>query len=167
MQDGTPSALFPSVGLLILRLGIGGFMVAHGVGKLNLLIAGEFDALGDPVGIGGAATLVSLVFAEFLCALLVTVGLVTRVAAIPLVIAMGVAGFVAHAGDPWTAGGAATQFFAGEVEFPMSRQPALMFMATFLALGFLGPGRLSIDALIWPRLAAAGDNQERIPHGNG
>lgn len=142
-----------STGLAILRLGIGGYMLTHGWGKLQMLIAGEFDAVGDPIGIGGGATLGLLVFAEFGCALLVIVGLLTRLAAVPLVIAMAVAALVAHAGDPWTADQAAQLFMAGETDFPASRQPAMMFLLVFLALVFTGPGRFAIDALIHRRRA--------------
>ena len=146
-----PQPILTSLGLLILRLGIAGFMLSHGVGKLQMLLAGEADMLGDPVGIGSLPTLLLLAFAEFVCAGLVLLGLVTRLAAIPLVIAMGVAGLVAHAGDPWTADTAAQLFFAGETDFPASKQPALMFMIVFLALVFTGPGRFSLDALIFAR----------------
>ena len=146
-----PQPILTSLGLLILRLGIAGFMLSHGVGKLRMLFAGEAETLGDPVGIGSLPTLLLLIFAEFLCAGLVLLGLVTRLAAIPLVIAMGVAGFVAHAGDPFTADAAAQLFFAGDADFPASRQPALTFMIVFLALVFTGPGRFSLDALLFTR----------------
>ena len=145
-----PQPILTSLGLLILRLGIAGYMLTHGLAKLQMLFAGE--TLGDPVGIGSLPTLLLLVFAEFICAGLVLVGLVTRLAAIPLVIAMAVAGLIAHAGDPWTAGGAVELFFASEdPAFPASKQPALMFMTVFLALVFTGPGRFSLDALILAR----------------
>lgn len=140
-----------SIGLLILRLGIGGYMLTHGWGKLQLLIAGEVDAVGDPIGIGGGPTLALLVLAEFVCALLVVMGLVTRLAAVPLVIAMGVAVMVAHSNDPWTMDQAVKLFMAGETDFPASKQPAMMFLIPFLALIFTGAGRLSIDGVLCGR----------------
>jgi putative oxidoreductase len=137
-----------SVGLLILRLGIGGYMVGHGAGKLRMLFAGTYEGMGAAVGLDDELTLGLLVFAEFFCALLVVIGLGTRFAAVPIVIAMAVAALVAHASDPWIADEAARQFFAREVDFPASRQPALMFMTVFMALIFTGAGRFSIAALI-------------------
>ena len=135
--------LASSVGLLILRLGIGGYMLSHGWGKLLMVLAGGFDKFGDPIGLGSAASLVLVTAAEFLCALLVMIGLGTRLAALPVVFAMAVAAFVVHGGDPWSSEQAA---MAGSLK---SKEPALMYLAAFLALAFTGPGWLSLDGLIW------------------
>jgi putative oxidoreductase len=140
--------LTSSIGLLILRLGMGGLMLTHGWSKLQMALAGDFDKFGDPIGLGSAASLVLVVFAEFVCAILVMVGLATRFAAVPVVVAMGVAAFVAHGSDPWTMEEAARRFMAGEAEFWGSKQPALMYLAPFLAIVFTGAGRFSIDGLI-------------------
>lgn len=137
-----------SAGLLILRLGIGGYMLTHGWGKLQMLLAGEFDKFADPIGVGNTLSLILIVLAEFLCALLVVAGLLTRAAAVPLVIAMAVAAFLVHGSDPWTASAAAKLFFAGESTFPRSKEPALMYLVVFLALFFTGGGRFSLDAII-------------------
>lgn len=142
----TRQTLATSAGLLILRLGVAGFMLGHGWGKVQMLRGGQVEMIGDPIGIGSMATLVLLIFAEFVCAALVLVGLLTRLAAGPLVIAMAVAAFVAHGDDPWTMDTAYAQVFAGERDLPMSKQPALMFLVPFLALVFTGPGRFSLDA---------------------
>jgi putative oxidoreductase len=128
-----------SIGLLILRLGFGGYMISHGWRKLQMLLAGDFDKFGDPIGLGSAASLVLIVMAEVVCAVLVTIGLATRLAALPTAIAMGVAAFVVHANDPWTLGAGA------------SKEPALLFLTAFLTLFFTGAGKFSLDALIGPR----------------
>lgn len=140
-----------SIGLLILRLGIGGFMLSHGWGKLQMVLAGDFDKFGDPIGLGSGLSLVLVVTAEFFGALLVMLGLATRFAAVPPVIAMAVAAFVAHASDPWTMGEGARLFLAGESKSWASKEPALLFLIPFLALIFTGAGKLSLDGLIWPR----------------
>ena len=144
--------MLTSAGLLILRLGIGGYMVAHGWGKVGMLRAGAYEQFGDPIGLGPQLSLVLVVFAEFACALLVMLGLATRLAALPLVFAMGVAAFVAHAADPWTAGAGFERFMAGETQMPLSKEPAMMFFVVFLALVFTGPGRFSLDSLLWQRV---------------
>jgi putative oxidoreductase len=130
--------LATSIGLLILRLGVGGYMLTHGWGKLQMLMNGA--AFGDPIGLGGRTSLLLATGAEFFCALLVVLGLATRVAAAPVVFTMGVAAFVVHANDPWTMTGTGG-----------SKEPALLFLFPFLALIFTGPGRFSLDALLWPR----------------
>jgi putative oxidoreductase len=83
-------------------------------------------------------------------------GAATRLAAIPPVIAMAVAAFVAHGSDPWTSQAAAEAFFAGTSKSWASKQPALMFLVGFLALVFTGAGQYSVDALVRRRRTAAG-----------
>ncbi len=144
-------SLSTSIGLLILRLGIGGYMVTHGIAKVQMMLAGDFDKFGDPIGLGRAASLVLITMAEFLCALLVMVGLATRLAAVPVVIGMAVAAFVAHGSNPWTMGEGARLFLSGEAKSWASKEPALLFLIPFLALIFTGPGGFSMDALVGSR----------------
>ncbi|HEX5757794.1 MAG TPA: DoxX family protein [Thermoanaerobaculia bacterium] len=140
--------LTTSIGLLILRLGVGGFLASHGWGKVQMTLAGDFAKFGDPIGLGAGPSLVLVTIAEFLCSLLVMLGLGTRFAAVPVVIAMGVAAFVAHGGDPWTMGKGAELFMSGASKSWASKEPALLFLIPFLALIFTGAGRFSVDALI-------------------
>lgn len=140
-----------SMGLLILRVGIGGYLLTHGYGKLQMLLHGEFDKLGDPIGLGSRLSLVLVVGAEFLCSLLVIVGLGTRFAAAPVVFSMGVAALVAHQHDPWSMETAANAFFAGTSKVWFSKEPAMLFLIPFLALIFTGAGGFSIDALLCGR----------------
>lgn len=137
-----------SLGLLILRIGIAGYMITHGWGKVQMILAGQHEMFGDPVGLGSQLSLWLVTFAEFVCAILVLAGLATRVAAVPVVIAMTVAAFVAHGNDPWTMQEAAMRFFSGASKSWASKQPALMFASVFLALVFTGAGRYSVDAWI-------------------
>ncbi|HSL17849.1 MAG TPA: DoxX family protein [Methylomirabilota bacterium] len=119
------------IGLLILRLGVGSFMlVAHGWGKLANF--GELTTtFPDPIGLGPTVSLVLAVFAEAVCALLVVLGLGTRFAAVPLLVTMLVAAFVVHADDPWS-----------KQEF------ALLYAIPFLTLIFTGGGRFALERLI-------------------
>lgn len=142
-------SLLASIGLLILRLAMGLYMITHGWSKLKLLTAGDFDSFADPIGLGSGASLVLIVFAEVACASLVAAGLLTRIAAVPVVIAMAVAALVVHAGDPWTMGGGAALYKAGDAESWASKEPALLFLSGYLTLVFTGPGRFSLDLLIW------------------
>ena len=135
-----------SIGLLILRLGAGGFMITHGWGKVQTVLEGTAEKVaqfGDPMGLGlpPMVNLSLAALAEFFCAILVAVGFATRLAAIPPAITMAVAAFLVHAADPWTMG-----------EGP-SKEPALLFLSAFLALFFTGPGQFSVDASLKRRRA--------------
>ena len=101
----------------------------HGFGKLMKVLGGNFQFL-DPLGIGPEASLILATLAEAVCAFLVLVGFWTRLAALILVINMGVAVFFHHlpAGDG----------FAG-IELP------LFYLAVFLVVFLLGPGKFAAD----------------------
>ena len=147
-----------AAGLLLLRVGIAGYLTPHGWSKLQRLLAGDFAFMGDPIGLGPTASLYLVVFAELVCPVLVVVGLATRLAALPVVFSMGVAAFVSHGADPWTMEEGARRFFAQEAQFWGSKQPALMFLVVFLALALTGAGRFSLDAVVarWWRRRRAG-----------
>ena len=116
------------LGLLFLRLAAGGLMVyAHGWGKLQRMLSGDMG-FADPIGIGQELSLVLAVFAEFVCGILVVLGLFTRAALIPLGITMLVAVFIVHADDPF-----------GKQEF------GLLYLVPYVTLFLTGPGKLSLD----------------------
>ena len=140
-----------SIGLLILRVGSGGFMITHGWGKLQMLLAGEFDKFADPIGLGKGMSLALMTFAEFFCALAVMFGFATRFAAAPVVIGMAVAAFVVHRNDPWTMGEGAKLFMKGASKSWAAKEPAILFLTSFLALIFTGAGKFSIDELLGRR----------------
>lgn len=117
--------------LFLLRLGAGSLMLTHGFPKLMRILDGNFS-FGDPIGIGPGASLILVIFAEFFCALFVMAGLWTRFALIPLIIAMSVAAFIAHAGDPFA-----------------DKELSLFFLISFLALLLSGPGKYSLDHLLY------------------
>ncbi|MBR9919415.1 MAG: DoxX family protein [Bacteroidetes bacterium] len=117
------------ISLLLLRLAFGGFMIlGHGWPKLMKFFSDGPIQFADPLGIGATASLALVVFAEFLCSMLVMLGIFTRLALIPLMITMLVAVFVAKAGQPFN-----------EIE------KALMFFIAFAALFISGPGWYSLD----------------------
>ncbi len=116
--------------ILLLRLTAGGFMLTHGVPKLQRLLAGDLQ-FGDPLGLSPEVSLVLAVFAEFLCSVLVILGLGTRLAAIPLMVTMAVAGFIAHGADPF-----------GRKEL------ALFYLVAFIVIFLLGGGKYSVDQII-------------------
>jgi putative oxidoreductase len=121
-----------NIALLILRLVVAGFMLTHGIPKLGRLFSGEEIQFGDPIGIGPEASLILTVFAEFLCSVLIGIGLGTRLAAIPLIITMAVAAFIAHGADPF-----------GRQEL------ALFYMVVYVVILLTGGGKFSLDYFLF------------------
>ncbi|MEJ2085042.1 MAG: DoxX family protein [Acidobacteriota bacterium] len=122
---------FRDLGLLMLRIGVGGLLLTlHGWGKLDRLLDGVAK-FPDPLGIGSGFSLGLVVLAEVACALAVVLGFATRIATLPIIIAMSVAFFVFHGGDPM-----------GEKEL------ALFYLLGAVALLLTGPGRFSMDEVL-------------------
>jgi putative oxidoreductase len=120
-----------SVGLLIMRIWIGSVMfLAHGWPKLAGW-AERSQTFADPLGVGSATSLAMTILAEVFCSILIILGLGTRLAAIPLAFAMGVAAFIVHGDDPW-----------------QKQEFALLFGFVYLMLILTGPGKYSLDHLI-------------------
>jgi putative oxidoreductase len=116
--------------LLVLRLWLGlTMLVNHGWGKA-MGFSSMADKFSDPLGVGPTASLTMAVFAEVVCAGLVALGLVTRFAALVLVILTGVAFFAVH---------------GGALSGPGSGELAFIYLAGFLAIFLAGPGRFSVD----------------------
>lgn len=130
VQRGTTNT---SLAALILRIGFGFLMIPyHGYVKLV-----EFnerkDNFMDLLGLGGSVSLGLAIFAEFFCSILLIFGLFTRLATIPLLTTMFVA-FYVHNWELFGQYELATAFFIG-----------------YLAILALGPGKFSLDYLIFKR----------------
>lgn len=137
---GTPiTDVIPSLGLLLSRLVFGSFLLlGHGWGKL-LSFSEQADKFPDPLGIGPQLSMASAIICEVICSALVVLGLVTRIAVLPVVFMMSVAAFMIHADAPLFMGGGA------------AKEPALIYLTGFAVLFFTGPGRFSVDWLIGKR----------------
>jgi len=125
------NALTIDLWLLFLRIFSGAFMITHGLPKFNKLISGDEIKFLDPFGLGDTFSLGLAVFAEFICAILLIIGLLTRPSSLMLVITMAVAAFMAHAEDPFA-----------------KKEMALLYLLIFCTTMFTGGGRFSVDYLI-------------------
>jgi len=122
-----------NIGIFVLRVVAGLSMaINHGYGKLTHFSTTSAQQSSNIYHLPGNVAAGLLVFAEFFCALLIVLGLVTRLAAFALVIAMGTAFFVAHKG----------QLFA------KGSEASALFLVIFFALLLVGPGKFSADKLI-------------------
>ncbi|HEX2683749.1 MAG TPA: DoxX family protein [Ferruginibacter sp.] len=116
--------------MLILRLGLGILMMNTGYYKL--VHFGEMaPKFMNFLGMGSTMSLALLVFAEFFCSLFLILGLFTRLAAIPLIIAMCVVVFKVNHGNAFGEG-----------------QTAALYLTGYLVLLLLGAGRVSVDSMI-------------------
>jgi putative oxidoreductase len=122
-------------GLLLLRASFGLYMAfGHGLGKITA--PEKWAGLGGTMeifGLGFAPTFWGFMaaFAEFVGALLVAAGLLTRPAALLLVLNMAVA---------------ATAHITGAIDG--SPEMALLYGLVFLSLVLVGPGKYSVDELV-------------------
>jgi len=115
--------------LLLWRLTFGGLMLLnHGWGKVERALSGS-GRFPDPLGLGSELSLWLTAFAEGVCALLIVLGLFTRLATVPLIFAMGVAAFVVHGDDPFK-----------------DKELALIYLVAFVSLLLTGPGSYALDA---------------------
>lgn len=131
-----------SLGILALRIGVGAsMMMGHGWGKLSSF--GTMSTkFADPFGLGPTVSLGLAVFAEFFCSLLVMTGTFTRLATVPLIVTMLTAFLIIHGADP----------------FPR-RELALMYLIPYVTLFITGPGRYSIDYLLWGGRRSSAESQ--------
>ena len=122
------------IGLLVTRLVFGLTMAfGHGLGKVSDL--GKFTegvasrGMFLPEVMGPLAAL-----SEFAGGILVAIGLLTRASALTLVTTMLVAAFYIHADDPFG-----------------KKEMAILYAAFFLGVLIAGPGRYSLDRVLWGR----------------
>jgi len=119
---------FADFGLLLLRFGPGFIMAkVHGWGKMTHFTEYSADFY-NWLGLGSTFSLGLVVFAELICAILIVLGLFTRLATIPLIIAMLVIIFDINAGK--------------EI---YDYESALLFMMIFVVLMITGAGKHSLD----------------------
>jgi putative oxidoreductase len=116
-------------GLFVLRVGMGLCMIyGHGWNKFMKLFGSDPIQFADPIGIGEVPSFVLVALAEFVAAAFVVMGLFTRYACIPLVIAMLVVVVIVNWGADF-----------GDKEM------ALVYLLGFFSILLMGPGDYSLD----------------------
>jgi len=115
--------------MLLHRLVFGILMMSHGYNKLIHFSEKKAEFM-NFLGMGSTVSLLLVVFAEFFCALFISIGLFTRLTVIPLIICMAVALFKAHGGDVFGDGSSAA-----------------LYLCAYVLLLLVGPGKISVDGL--------------------
>ncbi|WP_370896299.1 DoxX family protein [Chryseobacterium gossypii] len=132
------TTVFRDIILLIVRVFIGFSMLSHGFPKLLTLLEGEKIEFFDFLGLGPQISLILTVFAEFVCSILLILGLFTRVALGFLIFTMIIAGFVVHSADPFK-----------------TKELSLIYLSVYLLLMAFGAGKISVDRMIEKRKRAS------------
>ena len=142
------------LGLLLGRAGTGLFLAfGHGIGKLppegTQKFAGALAKMDIP-----APTLAAwmALFAEFGGGILLALGLLTRPAALLIVITMAVAALTAHASDP---------LFLQNSPNGRAKELALLYLMPALMFLFTGAGRYGVDAVLRPKGARRRGSSDR------
>jgi len=117
--------------MLLLRM-ISGLLIMmnHGYDKLIHFSDKQHDFT-NFMGIGSTASLALVVFAEFFCGLFIAIGLFTRLATVPLIVTMCVVIFKVNHGNVFTP----------------DLEKAPLFLAAFLTILIVGPGKVSVDGM--------------------
>lgn len=120
--------------VLLLRLFVGGMMLTHGLAKIMSFsdLAATFP---DPLGVGSTFSLLLVILAEALCSCLLILGVITRLALIPLLFNMLVIVFVVHSGTPFGA-----------------RELPILYLGMYVVLFWSGAGKYSLDEVIRRKL---------------
>ena len=126
-------AIFTTLGLFALRLSFGGFMLVHGWEKFSSF-SQKADVFPDPLRMGNQLSLIFAIGAELGCSILLILGFATRLVSLPLAFTMCVALFMVHGGDPWK-----------------KQELAACYLAVYVSIFLLGPGKLSLDHLLFGR----------------
>ena len=113
-----------------LRLSLGILMIPHGYDKLVKFAQYKKDFM-NFLGMGSTLSLALVIFAEFFCSVFLIMGLFTRVVVSILLIEMLVVVVKAHNAEIFGTG-----------------EHGSLFLAGFLAILLVGPGKASLDGIL-------------------
>ena len=119
-----------NITMLLLRLGAGSLLMSHGYDKLIHFSETKAKFI-NFLGIGSATSLTLVIFAEVFCAMLVIIGLFSRLVVIPIIFSLSVALFKVHHLNVFTDG-----------------EKAALFLTCFIPILLCGPGKISVDGMM-------------------
>ncbi|HEV3251443.1 MAG TPA: DoxX family protein [Puia sp.] len=129
LSTGYSDTMF-TLAMILLRSGLGVMILLnHGIPKLANY--GDLqNNFFDPFHIGHRWSLILCVFAEVFAAMLLVLGLFSRIGALILAIDMSVAVFMYHQGQPLK-----------------NSEEAVIFLVGFVCIILVGPGKWSVDGM--------------------
>ncbi|WP_284461580.1 DoxX family protein [Chryseobacterium sp.] len=136
--DSNSSSILKDIILFAVRVFVGFAMLSHGFPKLQMLLEGGKIDFFDFMGLGPQISLILTVFAEFVCSILLILGLFTRISLGFLIFTMAIAGFFIHGADPFE-----------------KRELSLIYLSVYLLLMAFGAGKFSVDHMIEKRKRAS------------
>lgn len=92
-----------NVGLFLVRVFFGIVLMGHGFQKITSFNKLKYTFM-NFMNLGSTTSLTLIIFAEFFCGFLLIIGMLTRLAAIPVIIGMAVVFFVVSGSDLWGIG---------------------------------------------------------------
>ena len=130
------------LGLLVLRVGANlCLFIKHGWEKVYPPSFWEMaPTFPDPAHIGHVNSLIVALISDGICSILLVLGLGTRFAATYIFVVLSVAWSFTH-----------HFIFLGKGLEPKHGELIVMFITQSLALALLGPGKFSLDWLLWRR----------------
>ncbi len=126
-----PRPLSTDAAALLLRLLLGGLFIWHGWMKIDMYNT-YLPMMQDVIGIGAKLSYNLVIFAEFFCGILVTLGFLTRLSVIPILFSMCVAYFKAHAADPFD-----------------KKELVFLFIGLSVIVFIMGSGKYSVDNILF------------------
>jgi putative oxidoreductase len=137
-----PHDLTTNIGLLVLRVGV--FMplfIKHGWEKVYPPSFWELaTAFPDPAHIGHVHSLIVALISDGICSILLVLGLGTRFAAAYIFMTLAVAWTFTH-----------HFMFLGKGLEPKHGELIVLYIVTSATLALLGPGKFSLDWLLWSK----------------
>ncbi len=129
LSTGYTNSAF-NIATFVLRITFGGLMFFnHGLTKLNKFSEMQ-NVFFDPFHIGHRFSLILAIFSEVICAILLVLGLFSRLAAFVLFVEMLTVVFLFHKGQP-------IAIF----------EIAILHLAVYFSLLLVGPGKISVDGM--------------------
>lgn len=130
-KNSLQSSRAHAIGYALLRGTIGILLTINGWNTWKSLPDGTIHDFPDPIGVGSALSFYLVIFAELICGLAITLGLLTRLASVPVMMTFIVAVFLVHGNDPFDV-----------------KQPAILYLVASLYFIVKGSGLFSLDRSI-------------------